>query len=535
MMKIQSINPLMLIKLLTLHSLLVLSASQDFDFFYFVQQWPGSYCDTTKGCCYPSTGKPVADFGIHGLWPNRNDGSYPSNCDSNNPFDASKISDLTSKMQSDWPTLSCPSSSGLTFWGHEWDKHGTCSESVLNQHDYFATSLSLKNEIDLLQALEGAGIQPNGQTYSLSSIKSAIKGTTGYTPYIECNNDESVSYNAIITGYVRNSRPNEALSTFLGMQGRTAVKPTDVTMRSVLSACALLGALDTEKWVHEYVKGNGFDQYVNVNTTLIDMYSKCGSLDDVVLVFENMGFRDTQAWSAMIMAYTVHGHGHEAISLFENMRREQVEPDRITLLGLLYACNHAGFVHESLTHGNLELGRRVLTRIFELDQSHGGDYVIFANMCTRARKQKDAEYTRKLMKDRGVVKVPGCSMIEVENQVHEFFLGDGSRVGNRELHLAVDKLFEKLKSAGYKPDVSLVVHSGMNDDEKEISLWYHSEKLAITFGLLNTPHGETIRVAKNVRICGDCHSACKLLPLVCDREIFVRDVHRFHHFAEGKC
>ncbi|KAI3730765.1 hypothetical protein L1987_61942 [Smallanthus sonchifolius] len=76
--------------LLTLHSLLVLSASQDFDFFYFVQQWPGSYCDTKHGCCYPRTGKPASDFGIHGLWPNRNDGSYPSNCDSSNPFDASK-------------------------------------------------------------------------------------------------------------------------------------------------------------------------------------------------------------------------------------------------------------------------------------------------------------------------------------------------------------------------------------------------------------------------------------------------------------
>lgn len=424
--------------------------------------------------------------------------------------------------------------------------------------------------------------------------------------YTECDNMGSarfvfdrieepcaVTYNAIITGYVRNSRPNDALLMFLEMRSRF-LKPTDVTMLSVLSACALLGALDTGKWVHEYIKANGFDQYVKVNTTLIDMYSKCGSLDDAVSVFENMGFRDTQTWSAMIMAYAIHGHGHKAISLFEKMRREQVEPDEITLLGLLYACNHAGLVHESLTylrsmrgkygispgikhygcvldalgrsglledaynfideipikptpilwrtllsacssHGNLELGRRVLTRIFELDESHGGDYVIFANMCARAGKQKDAINTRKLMKDRGVVKVPGCSVIEVKNQVHEFFSGDGTRIGHRELHLAVDKLFEELKLVGYKPDVSLVVHSDMNDDQKEISLRYHSEKLAITFGLLNTAPRETIRVAKNVRICGDCHSACKLLSLVSDREIFVRDMHRFHHFVKGKC
>ncbi|XP_071690841.1 extracellular ribonuclease LE-like [Rutidosis leptorrhynchoides] len=190
-MKIQSNNVLLLIQFLTLHSLIVLSASQDFDFFYLVQQWPGSYCDTQQGCCYPKTGKPAANFGIHGLWPNRNDGSYPSNCDSSNPFDASKISDLTNQMQSDWPTLACPSNDGLTFWGHEWDKHGTCSESVLDQHAYFSTALKLKTQIDLLNALQSEGIQANGEKYSLSDIKDAIKGASGYTPWIECNNDSS--------------------------------------------------------------------------------------------------------------------------------------------------------------------------------------------------------------------------------------------------------------------------------------------------------------------------------------------------------
>ncbi|KAI3516454.1 hypothetical protein L1887_15370 [Cichorium endivia] len=190
-MTFQSNHASLLIKLLTLYTLLVLTASQDFDFFYFVQQWPGSYCDTKQSCCYPTTGKPASDFGIHGLWPNRNDGSYPSNCDASTPFDASKISDLTNQMRSEWPTLSCPSNDGLTFWGHEWDKHGTCSESVLNQHAYFATALSLKNEINLLHALQSAGIGPNGQQYSLDSIKSAIKGASGYTPWIECNKGTS--------------------------------------------------------------------------------------------------------------------------------------------------------------------------------------------------------------------------------------------------------------------------------------------------------------------------------------------------------
>ncbi|KAL2903915.1 Ribonuclease 1 [Bienertia sinuspersici] len=163
--------------------------SQDFDFFYLVQQWPGSYCDTEKSCCYPSTGKPESDFGIHGLWPNYKDGSYPSNCDTNNPLNPSQISGLLRKMQKEWPTLGCPSSDGMSFWSHEWVKHGTCS--ALDQHSYFQTTLDLKNQANLLQSLTSAGIKPNGESYSLESIKDAIKEGVGYTPFVECNTDTS--------------------------------------------------------------------------------------------------------------------------------------------------------------------------------------------------------------------------------------------------------------------------------------------------------------------------------------------------------
>ncbi|XP_077213572.1 extracellular ribonuclease LE-like [Tasmannia lanceolata] len=168
----------------------VLTVAQDFDFFYFVLQWPGSYCDTKQSCCYPTSGKPAEDFGIHGLWPNYNDGSYPSNCDPDSPFDPSKVSDLTGKMKADWPTLACPSNSGLKFWSHEWNKHGTCSESVLDQHGYFQAALNLKKQVDLLQILQNAGINPDGQFYSLESVSGAIKDATGYTPGIQCNADE---------------------------------------------------------------------------------------------------------------------------------------------------------------------------------------------------------------------------------------------------------------------------------------------------------------------------------------------------------
>ncbi|XP_042483390.1 pentatricopeptide repeat-containing protein At2g02980, chloroplastic isoform X2 [Macadamia integrifolia] len=398
---------------------------------------------------------------------------------------------------------------------------------------------------------------------------------------------------AIGEGYTRNSRPNEALALFRKLQASN-LKPTYVTMLSVLSSCVMLGALELGKWIHEYIRKNGFNEYVKVNTALIDMYAKCGSLDDAVSVFEDMQYRDTQAWSAMVVTYAIHGRGSKAISIFEEMKRAGVQPDEITFLGILYACSHTGLVDEGCkyfrsmvdhygivpsikhygcmvdllgragrldeafrfiedlpinptailwrtllsacsSHDDVELAKHVMERIFELDDSHGGDYVILSNMFARAGRWEDVNNLRKMMKDRGVVKIPGCSSIEVDNVVHEFFSADGTHSESRGLHRILDDLIKELKLVGYVPDTSLVVHADMREEEKEATLRYHSEKLAIAFGLINTPPGTTIRVVKNLRICGDCHSAAKLISMIFGRPIILRDLQRFHHFKDGKC
>ncbi|XP_049932550.1 uncharacterized protein LOC116249964 [Nymphaea colorata] len=103
------------------------------------------------------TGKPAVDFGIHGLWPNYNDVGYPSHCDNGSPFLPSEISDLRDEMEKQWPSLSCPSSDGTSFWSHEWERHGACSESVLDQHQYFQAALNLKTQLNLLHILTKAG------------------------------------------------------------------------------------------------------------------------------------------------------------------------------------------------------------------------------------------------------------------------------------------------------------------------------------------------------------------------------------------
>ncbi|KAA8536544.1 hypothetical protein F0562_029022 [Nyssa sinensis] len=103
-----------------------------------------------------------------------------------------------------------------------------------------------------------------------------------------------------------------------------------------------------------------------------------------------------------------------------------------------------------------------------------------------------------------------------------------------QIYMLLEGLPEKIKAAGYVPDTSFVLHD-VSEEEKENNLATHSEKLAIAFGLLSTSPGTVLRVTKNLRICGDCHTAIKFISKIYGREIIVRDVNRFHHFKDGLC
>lgn len=464
--------------------------------------------------------------------------------------------------------------------------------------------------VSLLKACAAARAGEHGRQAHAVAVKLGAAGHDYVRPtlinmYAECGDaraarvtfgradgDCVVSYNAMIAAAVRSSRPGEALVLFREMQAK-GLKPTPVTVISVLSACALLGALELGRWLHDYVRKLGLGSLVKVSTALVDMYAKCGSLEDAIAVFQGMESRDRQAWSVMIVAYANHGYGREAISLFEEMKKQGMKPDDITFLGLLYACSHSGLVSEGLRyfddmknhgivpgikhygcvtdllarsgqleraykfidelpinptpilwrtllsacggHGDVELGKRVFERILELDDSHGGDYVIFSNLCANTGYWEEMNRVRKLMSDKGVVKVPGCSSIEIDNTVHEFFAGDGRHPKSQEARKMVDEVIDQLKLVGYIPDTSHVFHVEMGEEEKAISLKYHSEKLAIAFGLLNTAPGATLRVVKNLRVCPDCHSMAKFVSMVFNRRIILRDLNRFHHFERGIC
>lgn len=139
------------------------------------------------------------------------------------------------------------------------------------------------------------------------------------------------------------------------------------------------------------------------------------------------------------------------------------------------------------------------------------------------------------MKVSGIKKEPGCSSVEVDGIIHEFIVGDNSHPLSREIYAKLDEILAGLKSAGYVPNASHLLQFVEEEDMKEKALNLHSEKLAIAFGLIRLGPSQPIRIVKNLRVCGDCHSVAKLISKLYDRDIILRDRYRFHHFSGGIC
>eukprot|EP01018_Ginkgo_biloba_P037418 Gb_09410 [translate_table: standard] len=401
-----------------------------------------------------------------------------------------------------------------------------------------------------------------------------------------------ISWNAMIAGYAQNGHGNEALILFNQLQ-LADVKANSMTMVNVLQACAHLGVLKQGKWIHDYIIRNGLESDVFLVTALIDMYAKCGSIETARLLFDRMSERDVVSWSAMIAGYGMHGHAKDALDLFFQMQQAGVRPNDITFIGVLSACSHAGLVNDGWQyfecmsrdycitpttkhyacmvdllgraghlyeaqvfiekmplkpdtsvwgallgacriHCNIELGKRVAECLFYLEPENAGFYVLLSNIYAASGKWDDVAKIRTMMKDRGVKKTPGCSLIEVSNRVHAFLVGDRSHPQSEKIYAMLETLAGQMKEAGYAPNTNFVLHD-VEEEMKEHLLSCHSEKLAIAFGLINTSAGTPIQITKNLRVCDDCHSATKFISKIVRRDIIVRDANRFHHFKDGLC
>ncbi|XP_012468160.1 pentatricopeptide repeat-containing protein At2g33760 [Gossypium raimondii] len=401
-----------------------------------------------------------------------------------------------------------------------------------------------------------------------------------------------VTWTVMIDGYAECGNANESLVLFDWMR-EEGIVPDKITMVTVVNACSKLGAMHKARFVHDYICSMKFSLTVILGTAMIDMYAKCGSVDFAREIFDGMREKNVISWSVMIAAYGYHGQGKKALDLFPMMLNCGIMPNRITFVSLLYACSHAGLVDEGFElfnimwdkygvkpdvkhctcmvdllgragrldealklienmtvekdeglwsaflaacriHKHVELAEWAAKSLLELQPQNPGHYVLLSNVYANAGMWEDMAKVRNLMTKGNLKKIPGWTWIEVDNKIHQFSVGDKSHPLSKEIYGLLKSLIEKLELAGYVPDTNFVLHDV--DEEVKVGMLYtHSEKLAITFGLIATPEGTPIRITKNLRVCGDCHTFIKFVSAITKRSIIVRDSNRFHHFIEGAC
>lgn len=401
------------------------------------------------------------------------------------------------------------------------------------------------------------------------------------------------TWSAMIKVYERKGFELEALESFTMMQKR-GVRPNFPSLISILSVCASLATIDQGRQIHAQLVRSKYDLDVYVASVLITMYIKCGNLLKAKLVFDRFPDKDVVMWNSMITGYAQHGLGEVALQIFHELCSSNTKPDEITFVGVLSACSYTGKVEEGLSifysmkqkylvepqtehyacmvdllgragrvqdamdlikkmpveadaivwgsllgacrmHMNMDLAEIAAKKLVEIEPHNAGPYILLSNLYASKGKWADVAEIRGKIRSRSVSKPAGCSWIEVERKVHMFKGGDS---GTHPEHAMIEKKLERLgvllRQAGYSPDGTFVLHD-VDEEEKVQSLKHHSEKLAIAYGLLKVSQGMPIRVMKNLRVCGDCHSAIKLIAKVTGREIIVRDANRFHHFKDGSC
>ncbi|RWR89077.1 pentatricopeptide repeat-containing protein [Cinnamomum micranthum f. kanehirae] len=403
---------------------------------------------------------------------------------------------------------------------------------------------------------------------------------------------DSISWAAMLAGYAQGGYSEGALHLFIQMN-RDGERMNRSAFTCALSTCADIAALECGKQLHGRLVQAGYEMGCFVGNALLAMYCKCGSIDQAYDAFKEMPEKDLVTWNTMIDGYAKHGFGKKALVIFESMRMTSIKPDDVTMVGVLSACSHAGLVDKGIDyfysmnrdygitakaqhytcmidllgraghledaqalmksmpfepdatmwgallgasriHGNTKLGEKAAERIFEMEPDNSGMYVLLSNLYAAAGRWSDVGKMRVTMRERGVKKVPGFSWIEVQNKVHTFSVGDSVHPEREKIYAFLEELDLEIKKLGYVSATKMILHD-VEEEEKEHMLKYHSEKLAVAFGILNVPRGRPIRVIKNLRVCEDCHNAIKHISKIVNRSIILRDSNRFHHFDGGGC
>ncbi|GMY13681.1 pentatricopeptide repeat-containing protein At5g50390, chloroplastic-like [Fagus crenata] len=461
----------------------------------------------------------------------------------------------------------------------------------------------------MIRASAGLGCISAGRQFHLCALKMGVAddifvacalidmySKCGSIEDAQCVFDEmpektTVGWNSIIAGYALHGYTEEALGMYFEMRD-SGVEMDHFTFSIFIRICTRLASLEHAKQAHASLLRHGFGLDIVANTALVDFYSKWGRVEDARRVFDKMPQKNVISWNALIAGYGNHGRGEEAIEMFEQMLQQGMIPNHVTFLAVLYACSYSGLsergweIFKSMSrdhnikpramhyacmiellgreglldeafalirsapfkptanmwaalltacrvHENLELGKFAAEKLYGMEPEKLSNYVVLLNIYNSSGKLKEAADVVHTLRRKGLRMLPAGSWIEVKKQPYFFLSGDKSHAQKKEIFQKVDNLMLEISKHGYVPERKYLLPDV--DEQEARVLLYHSEKLAIAFGLISTPGWTPLQIVQSHRICGDCHSAIKLIAMVTGREIVVRDASRFHHFRDGSC
>ncbi|KAL5702304.1 hypothetical protein ACHQM5_027536 [Ranunculus cassubicifolius] len=322
------------------------------------------------------------------------------------------------------------------------------------------------------------------------------------------NNKSKVLWTAIISGHAQNGYSEDALWLFKSMR-IDDVLPDQATFVSILSACAGLTALKEGRQVHCLIVQIGFNLDEHTCSALVDMYAKCGEVGSSVQVFKEMDSKkNVISWNSMIVGFAKNGYAEESLEIFDQMRNTRIEPDDVTLLGVLTACSHSGMVSEGLQyfedmikyygiqprsdhyacmidllgrggrlseaeefiknlpvepdamiwssflsacrlHGDDARGQHAAEKLIQLAPQNSSHYTLLPNIYAASQNWDGVNMVRKSMRDRRVSKLPGCSWIVVGNKTDIFVAGDKSHTSAGDIRSLLKDFSIILKEHGY--------------------------------------------------------------------------------------
>ncbi|KAF3790883.1 Pentatricopeptide repeat-containing protein [Nymphaea thermarum] len=389
--------------------------------------------------------------------------------------------------------------------------HGHICKLGLAKHSYVQNALlDMYAKCGSLDAAQQAFVEMSYRdTVSWNTLLSGYAGTGNMSKakevFATMPERTIISWTAMVSGYARSNYYREALQVFHQMQ-LAELRPDETSIVSVLPACAQSGALELGKWIHVYADRHNFLRNICICNALIEMYVKCGSIEEARELFVKMPERDVISWSTIINGFAHHSQSQVAIQLFHEMKVAGVEPNSITFLGVLSACVHGGLLYDGLQyfesmmkdhhinpkvehygclvdllgrngqldsalefiqdmpiepdaaiwgsllsackiHGNVRIAITAMEHLVQLEPEDMGNYVLLSNIYAAERQWDDVSRIRKLMRSRKTNRSPGCSLIEVNNLVQEFVAGEGSYPQAEEIYNTLHLLDQELRIA----------------------------------------------------------------------------------------